>query len=61
MLPIIGLLIVLIVIGFAVSYIPGDAAIKRLVVGIVILVAVLIVILWLLSIFGVVKNVPLMK
>jgi hypothetical protein len=59
MLEIIGLLIVLLVIGFAVTYIPGDPAIKRLVVGIVILIAVIIVVLWILQAFGVIGHVRL--
>lgn len=58
MLQIIGFLIVLLIIGFAVKYIPGESSIKRLVVGIVILIAVIVVVLWILSAFGLVHGIP---
>lgn len=52
---IIILLIVLIAIGFGVTFIPADSQIKRVVIGIVIFLAILFVVLWVLSLLGVMQ------
>lgn len=50
------LILVLVVVAFGLHYLPGDAQIKNVIRGIVILLAILFVVLFLLDAFGVYDN-----
>lgn len=50
------LAIVLLIIGFGLQYLPGDAQIKGVVRGIVIFVAIIFFVLYFLDLFGVYHN-----
>lgn len=49
------LFVILAAVGFGIQYLPADASIKRLIVGITIFLAILFVLVLVLSLFGVMQ------